>query len=320
MPPRHTSHGDVVARRPARHRRPSGGLSGKLRKHVPAATAVVAGLTGIAVVTALLSGPVQSARADSQVTTAGVTRGVGDFAATAFAVTKADLTGSDRSQALRQHEILAVQARQRATNAALQRAATSQFTRNKVLAARAKQRDRQAALAWARGRTDAQARVAAQAWARSFRAAGGHADQEAQAARILAHLPASASRLDAASMLKNTDHIGRRDGEWDHADRTVVKGTARAAAVMLLDDYGFDLTQWSCLDRMWWQESNWRWNSQSGQTYGIAQALPGSKMASAGADWATNPVTQIKWGLGYVKARYGSPCDAWRFWSAHHWY
>ena len=47
--------------------------------------------------------------------------------------------------------------------------------------------------------------------------------------------------------------------------------------------------------------------------YGIPQALPGSKMASAGADWQTNPATQIKWGLGYIKAIYGDPCKAWAF-------
>ena len=51
-------------------------------------------------------------------------------------------------------------------------------------------------------------------------------------------------------------------------------------------------------------------NSSSG-AYGIPQALPGSKMASEGSDWQTNPATQIKWGLGYIEGRYGSPCKAW---------
>jgi hypothetical protein len=53
---------------------------------------------------------------------------------------------------------------------------------------------------------------------------------------------------------------------------------------------------------------------------GIPQALPGSKMASAGADWQTNPATQIKWGLGYIKAIYGDPCKAWAFWQVNHYY
>ena len=58
---------------------------------------------------------------------------------------------------------------------------------------------------------------------------------------------------------------------------------------------------------------------QSG-AYGLPQALPGSKMASAGADWQTNPATQIRWGLGYIKAIYGDPCKAWAFWQANHYY
>ncbi|WP_035791888.1 aggregation-promoting factor C-terminal-like domain-containing protein [Kitasatospora mediocidica] len=69
-------------------------------------------------------------------------------------------------------------------------------------------------------------------------------------------------------------------------------------------------------------ESSWNvtaTNSSSG-AYGLVQALPGSKMASAGADWKTNPATQIKWGLDYMNTRYGSPNAAWAFWQVHHWY
>ncbi|MGW4690533.1 aggregation-promoting factor C-terminal-like domain-containing protein, partial [Streptomyces sp. NPDC004244] len=60
-------------------------------------------------------------------------------------------------------------------------------------------------------------------------------------------------------------------------------------------------------------------NASSG-AYGLVQALPASKMASAGADWKTNPATQIKWGLDYMNSRYGSPVQAWNFWQANHWY
>ncbi|MDF5754740.1 transglycosylase SLT domain-containing protein [Spongiactinospora sp. TRM90649] len=75
---------------------------------------------------------------------------------------------------------------------------------------------------------------------------------------------------------------------------------------------GWD-SQWGCLQSLWQKESNWNeraMNRYSG-AYGIPQSLPGSKMASAGSDWQTNPATQIKWGLGYIKGRYGSPCGAW---------
>jgi hypothetical protein len=79
---------------------------------------------------------------------------------------------------------------------------------------------------------------------------------------------------------------------------------------------------WSSLLTMWNHESGWNEhaaNPGSG-AYGIPQALPGSKMASAGPDWHNNAMTQISWGLGYVGARYGDPCKAWSFWQAHHWY
>ncbi|MFF0522026.1 lytic transglycosylase domain-containing protein [Actinomadura nitritigenes] len=79
---------------------------------------------------------------------------------------------------------------------------------------------------------------------------------------------------------------------------------------------------WSSLLTLWNHESGWNEravNPGSG-AYGIPQALPGSKLASAGADWRTSSPTQIAWGLGYIKARYHDPCGAWSWWSAHHWY
>ncbi|MDF6042238.1 transglycosylase SLT domain-containing protein [Streptomyces sp. JH14] len=80
--------------------------------------------------------------------------------------------------------------------------------------------------------------------------------------------------------------------------------------------------QFQCFSNIVSHESGWNHtatNASSG-AYGLVQALPGSKMASAGADWKTNPKTQIKWGLDYMNSRYGSPCAAWSFWQANHWY
>ncbi|WP_053851219.1 transglycosylase SLT domain-containing protein [Streptomyces sp. NRRL B-24085] len=77
--------------------------------------------------------------------------------------------------------------------------------------------------------------------------------------------------------------------------------------------------QFQCFSNIVNHESTWNYlavNPSSG-AYGLVQALPGSKMASAGADWRTNPATQIKWGLNYMNVRYGSPCDAWAYWQAH---
>ena len=99
-------------------------------------------------------------------------------------------------------------------------------------------------------------------------------------------------------------------------------GTAQAIAYQMMPSFGFDpATQFSCLNNIWTRESGWRYNAANASgAYGIPQALPGSKMASAGADWLTNPATQIKWGLGYIQSTYGTPCNAWAFWQAHGWY
>lgn len=78
---------------------------------------------------------------------------------------------------------------------------------------------------------------------------------------------------------------------------------------------------WDSLETMWDHESGWNVHaSNPSGAYGIPQALPGSKMSSAGSDWRNNAITQITWGLGYVAARYNNPCQAWDFWQAHHWY
>ena len=99
-------------------------------------------------------------------------------------------------------------------------------------------------------------------------------------------------------------------------------GTAQSTAYNMMASFGFDpKTQFGCLDNIWTRESGWRYNAENASgAYGIPQALPGSKMASAGADWQTNPATQIKWGLGYIKSVYGTPCVAWSFWQAHGYY
>ncbi|WP_217633954.1 lytic transglycosylase domain-containing protein [Raineyella antarctica] len=94
------------------------------------------------------------------------------------------------------------------------------------------------------------------------------------------------------------------------------------ARQMMAADFGWGDQQFQCYNNIIMRESEWNptADNPSSDAYGIPQALPGSKMASAGADWATNPATQIKWGLGYVKDRYGTPCAAWSFKSANGWY
>jgi hypothetical protein len=77
--------------------------------------------------------------------------------------------------------------------------------------------------------------------------------------------------------------------------------------------------QFQCFSNIVDHESTWNYKAQnpSSGAYGLVQALPGNKMASVGADWQTNPATQIKWGLKYMNERYGSPCGAWSYWQSH---
>jgi hypothetical protein len=98
-------------------------------------------------------------------------------------------------------------------------------------------------------------------------------------------------------------------------------GTAQSIGFNMLASFGFASSQWGCLDDLWNRESGWVYNAENASgAYGIPQALPGSKMASAGADWLTDPTTQIKWGLGYIKSIYGTPCGAWGHEEADGWY
>jgi hypothetical protein len=97
---------------------------------------------------------------------------------------------------------------------------------------------------------------------------------------------------------------------------------AKAYARSAVARYGWGDGDYQCLVLLWNRESGWRadaYNRSSG-AYGIPQSLPGSKMASAGADWRTNAATQIEWGLSYIRGRYGAPCGAWAHSEQYNWY
>ncbi|WAZ21398.1 lytic transglycosylase domain-containing protein [Streptomyces cinnabarinus] len=102
------------------------------------------------------------------------------------------------------------------------------------------------------------------------------------------------------------------------AQAATTGASAQATAKKMIGDSA----QYQCFSNIVEHESGWdvnATNSSSG-AYGLVQALPGSKMASAGSDWKTNPATQIEWGVDYMKDRYGSACGAWNFWQANGWY
>ncbi|MFF9484417.1 transglycosylase SLT domain-containing protein [Streptomyces sp. NPDC014676] len=131
------------------------------------------------------------------------------------------------------------------------------------------------------------------------------AEQAKQEAEERAELKAAASRSatrDASSFPVQSSY-------------TIAEVQAMARQIVPAD-------QFQCFSTIVDHESSWNYRADNptSDAYGLMQALPGSKMSSAGADWATNPATQIKWGLGYMNERYGSPCAAWTFWQANHYY
>ncbi len=109
---------------------------------------------------------------------------------------------------------------------------------------------------------------------------------------------------------------------WSPPFVTPDPGSAQATAYQMVTARGWSDSEFACLVALWNKESGWRvnaYNASSG-AYGIPQALPGGKMASAGADWSTNAATQISWGLGYIAGRYGTPCGAWGHSQSSGWY
>jgi hypothetical protein len=126
-------------------------------------------------------------------------------------------------------------------------------------------------------------------------------------------MPAKPATVDPDSVIQadqeESDSSGNNVPEAAPPD----PGSAEQIGYDMLPSFGFNqTTQWSCLDDLWTRESGWRYDAENPDgAYGIPQAYPGSKMASAGADWETDPTTQIKWGLGYITDTYGTPCGAW---------
>ena len=140
-----------------------------------------------------------------------------------------------------------------------------------------------------------------------------------QAARIQAAKDAAKKKAaadKAAEQAREKASQGNPDASFPvQAQYTIAQVQAMAKQIV-------GSGQYACFSNIVSRESGWNYtatNASSG-AYGLVQALPGSKMASAGADWQTNPATQIKWGLNYMNSRYGSPCDAWQFWQVNHYY
>jgi hypothetical protein len=135
----------------------------------------------------------------------------------------------------------------------------------------------------------------------------------------LAQERAAAEAAAAAEAQRLAEEARRQAAE--EATRNAQRDPQAVARIMVADR-GWGEEQFSCLASLWTKESGWDYTADnaSSSAYGIPQALPGSKMASAGADWETNPVTQITWGLDYIANRYGTPCGAWSHSRSSNWY
>jgi hypothetical protein len=133
---------------------------------------------------------------------------------------------------------------------------------------------------------------------------------------------ASQSAAAQASNSSSDDSSSNSGGVTEVSAPAPDPGTAQSIGYNLLPAFGFSQkTQWGCLLDLWNRESGWIYDAENASgAYGIPQALPGDKMASAGADWETDPTTQIKWGLGYITQVYGTPCGAWNFELANNYY
>jgi hypothetical protein len=159
-----------------------------------------------------------------------------------------------------------------------------------------------------------------------------HSSENSALARERAQRAREATRSQAREARADLRRAERRDhaavpavaqtGSDTAQAKSLVPDDPREIAQSMMADYGWDSTEYECLDQLWISESNWDHTAENPTSgaYGIPQSLPAEKMASAGADWATNPATQIEWGLGYIEDSYGTPCSAWEFKQANNWY
>jgi hypothetical protein len=155
-------------------------------------------------------------------------------------------------------------------------------------------------------------------------AAAGLADAHWQTAREQAAKKAAAARIaDAQSSAVPAAQpvTAAQPSPSPTVAPPAASGSPQQIAEAMLGSFGWSSSQFSCLDPLWAHESGWSVTAANPDgAYGIPQALPGSKMASAGPDWQTDAATQVRWGLEYIQATYGSPCGAWAHEQATGWY
>lgn len=159
-----------------------------------------------------------------------------------------------------------------------------------------------------------------QAWMREQRAQAVR-DAAIERARLKAEAAAEAARKAAAAEAARKSRATSKPYTGPIPASCKVYSGNRAIGCALMLDAGYGLDEFPCLEKLWTKESGWTTTSSNPSgAYGIPQALPGSKMAKFGDDWQTNPATQIKWGLDYIKRAYSTPCGAWQHFLDVGWY
>jgi len=157
-----------------------------------------------------------------------------------------------------------------------------------------------------------------------------HPDQHSQAPAARISGPELRGQLDTTSRsaerppldpTKTATLDQESGGQVTHTE-DLTSQDPREIARALLPQFGFSASEFTCLDELYTKESGWNVHADNptSDAYGIPQALPGSKMASAGADWVNDAATQIRWGLEYIRSSYGTPCAAWGHEMAYNWY
>lgn len=203
---------------------------------------------------------------------------------------------------------------------------------NRTVAVEAKYRDGQAALAAYQAAQEAKARAAAETARRQAEAAA-HAAAAAKAASAQQAAAGAESSPSPVGGRPGTPSVPTPDPGNGYipvdvllphipGDNVNDPAGAQAYAAGRLAAFGWSSDQSGCLVQLWTRESSWQTNATNPTSgaYGIAQALPPDKYSSSGMDWLTNYRTQIDWGLGYIRDRYGSPCGAWAHETSAGWY
>ncbi len=134
---------------------------------------------------------------------------------------------------------------------------------------------------------------------------------------------AVSARLLSADVLAARQRVDHRDHDHDTDLRRDWLSRNREIAWRMIPSFGWKSRyQFRYVNWLWNRESSWNvhaTNPSSG-AYGIPQAVPGAKMSSAGRNWQSSATVQIRWGLRYIRAVYGSPQRAWAHECAYGWY